>query len=169
MILKIYIYIHEYRYIQCRYSLYVLSMCTQHTYTYNYIYIYLYIYISISYDYHMYDLNMLERSGLFLWSLLNFSLLFFGFEPFSRKVTIATQVLRGLLSTLWFRGLFSHRILHHVHHLLSTQQCWLDVLLESPSRYREMVAWMVSRTMGKMTRLRTMGKMMKDADALLML
>lgn len=48
-------------------------------------------------------------------------------------------VLRGLLSTLWFRGLFSHRILHHVHHLLSTQQCWLDVLLESPSRDREMV------------------------------
>ena len=149
--------------------LYMYYRCVHNIHIHTIIYIPIYIYISISYDYHMYDLNMLERSGLFLWSLLNFSLLFFGFEPFSRKVTIATQVLRGLLSTLWFRGLFSHRILHHVHHLLSTQQCWLDVLLESPSRYREMVAWMVSRTMGKMTRLRTMGKMMKDADALLML
>lgn len=48
-------------------------------------------------------------------------------------------VLRGLLSALWFRGLFSHRLLHHLHHLLSTQHCGLDLLLESPSRDREMV------------------------------
>ena len=109
-------WVYEYRYIQCRYSLCVLSMCTQHTYTvtYNYIlYIYIYIYV-YTYPYHMITICIIWKCCkgpvYFLWSLLNFSLFFFSDfrAPFSKKTRhLSSGTTWSSLHSLVSRSFFS--------------------------------------------------------------